>query len=153
MNLPNELTAERDGILLWAIEGLQRLRANGYRFSDSPSATRALEQYRLESSTVLQFVKQCCTLSPQMEDSRNYLFQLYRAWCLQNGLRPLSNPNFVKEMEREYPQLVFRKDSQTKRAMWCGIKFNYLEQRSLIDQIRDKLAAEESQTLDDILPF
>ena len=73
--------------------------------------------------------------------------------CLQNGMKPLSNPNFVKEMEREFPQLVFKKDTRTKRALWCGIKFNYLEQRPLIDQIRDKLTAEEIQALDDLFPF
>ena len=152
-NLLSELTAERDGILLWAIEGLQRLRANGYKFSDSPSATRALSQYRLESSTTLRFVEECCTISPRLEESRNFLYKFYQAWCLQNGMRPLSNPNFVKEMEREYPQLVFKKDPRTKRALWCGIKFNYLENQPLIDQIRDKLTAEEIQALDDILTF
>lgn len=152
-NLLSELTAERDGILLWAIEGLQRLRANGYRFSDSPSAKRALEQYRFESSSTLRFVGECCTINPQFEESRNFLYKFYQAWCLQNGMKPLANPNFVKEMEREFPQLVFKKDSRTKRALWCGIKFNYLEQRPLIDQIRDKLTAEEIQALDDLLPF
>lgn len=153
VNLLSELTAERDGILLWAIEGLQRLKANGHKFSDSPSVTRALEQYRFESSPVLRFVEECCTINPHFEESRNFLYKFYQAWCLQNGMKPLSNPNFVKEMEREFPQLVFKKDTRTKRALWCGIKFNYLEQRPLIDQIRDKLTAEEIQALDDLFPF
>ena len=44
-NLIEKLAAERDGIFMWALEGLKRLIANGYAFSETESTKAELQRY------------------------------------------------------------------------------------------------------------
>lgn len=53
--LVEALSAELEGILLWCLEGLQRLLRNSYKFTVSPKAAANLETIKRNSNNVLDF--------------------------------------------------------------------------------------------------
>ena len=55
--LSEKLAEEREGIFLWAFEGLQRLIANEYRFTISDRSQDNLKQSIEEGNNVLLFLK------------------------------------------------------------------------------------------------
>ena len=55
--LADKLVAEVEGIFLWCLEGLRRLIANNYRFSESSRTKDNREQARRDADNVLLFLR------------------------------------------------------------------------------------------------
>ena len=55
--LIDKLRKERDGIFLWALEGLQRLVSNNYVFTESEDAKQNLVDAQEEGNNILAFMK------------------------------------------------------------------------------------------------
>ena len=55
--LIDKLRKERDGIFLWALEGLQRLVSNNYVFTESVDAKQNLVDAQEEGNNILAFMK------------------------------------------------------------------------------------------------
>lgn len=56
-HLKKELIEELDGIFIWAMEGLKRLKKQGYVLSRSPICEEALENYKLDHNPMPQFIE------------------------------------------------------------------------------------------------
>lgn len=98
-NLAKEIIAsELSGVFNWVLEGLKRLLTqNG--FSPCDAVETMLETYRKESDSVAMFLA-----DEGYETSDNYtqvknIYQTYRAYCLDNGYKPLGRNNFSKRLE------------------------------------------------------
>ncbi|WP_163627557.1 phage/plasmid primase, P4 family [Lactiplantibacillus plantarum] len=104
-DLTQKLATELPGILNWAIEGLKRLRANNYRFTQSDSMLEAKDRYLLFNHPVTMFVKQC--LVPD-ENSKIPLAQLngmYEHWLAQRNIASRGTTNnriFSKELGQAF---------------------------------------------------
>jgi putative DNA primase/helicase len=122
-NLTEKLTAERDGIFLWALEGLKRLIASNYIFSETAATRAELQRYRVESNSVLSFIADFCVLDERKLAVRDDLFVRYKEYCSNSGLKPVSQTNFNKEVETGYPELTRGRDKLSKRRVWYGIAF------------------------------
>ena len=90
-DLADKLCAEMEGILLWAFEGLQRLVANQFRFSESERSRQNRELLKqdgnnllmfLASEDYIQFDSACAATSKE-------LMIVYSIWCDDNGFMPL----------------------------------------------------------------
>jgi putative DNA primase/helicase len=123
-NLLDKLTVERDGIFMWALTGLKRLMANSYLFSETDATRAELQRYKVESNSALSFIEECCVLDAKAECVREELFQQYREYCHKNGLKPLSQANFNKDVEAIGNTIEKAVDKLGKRRIWRGLRFH-----------------------------
>ena len=122
-NLAEKLAAERDGILMWALVGLKRLIASGYVFSETEKTRAELERYRVESNSVLSFAKLFCVRKEDGIAVRDDLFLKYKEYCVNAGMKPVSQTNFNKELEAGCPEIARGRDKLSKRRIWRGISY------------------------------
>ncbi|WP_226578830.1 phage/plasmid primase, P4 family [Acuticoccus sediminis] len=95
-DLLEEFQAEASGILNWAMEGLLGYLNEGLK---PPSGiVEATEEYRAEMDPVGEFLKACVVAKPGNEVEARAFYGAYLAWSEANGMRPLSETRFAKEM-------------------------------------------------------
>lgn len=122
-NLREKLVVERNGIFMWAVEGLKRLIASGYVFTETESTRAELLRYKVESNSALLFLDECCELDEEAEYPREDLFQSYRDYCIKNGLKAMSQANFNKDVESSNPSITRKTDRLGKRRVWRGLRY------------------------------
>lgn len=117
-------SGEMPGIFLWALQGLLRLMRNG-RFTQSDKSREASEAYQIEQNSARAFLTECVELGRESElIGTRELYTNYRTWAEMEGRRPLSNIQFVKEIQRVFPtarrfKSTFNSDRSWK---WSGIR-------------------------------
>lgn len=121
-NLIDKFRAEADGIFLFALEGLRRLMKDHYIFSETDINKAELQQYREESDSVLSFLKECCEIAPAYEVGSTELFNCYKAYCEECGLKPFSQKMFVSQIIASNPQITRSIDNVGKKRTLSGIK-------------------------------
>jgi putative DNA primase/helicase len=121
-NLRERIASERDGILLWALDGLIRLINNSYQFGETERTRGELHRYKVESNSALMFLGECCEVKDGAECVREQLFERYRDYCIKNGLKPMSQGNFNKDVENSDPHISRAKDKVGKRHTWRGLR-------------------------------
>lgn len=121
--LLDKFRMEADGIFLYALEGLRRLMKNHYLFSETQTNADELQQYREESDSVLSFVKECCevTMDDSVAAGSTELFNAYKAYCEECGLKPYAQKNFVQLLTTGHPSVERGVDSLGKRRVLKGI--------------------------------
>ena len=95
-DLAEKMKAEVEGIFLWAFEGLQRLAANNFKFTESQRTRDNREAVKRDNNNVFDFLesegyirlKADCTISSKD------LYEIYRMWCEENNLTPLKRRSF-----------------------------------------------------------
>lgn len=122
-NLLEKLRVEADGIFIFALEGLKRLINNNYKFSETERNKRELEQYREESDNVLSFVGECCELGAGYDYGSTELYNAYKGFCEDSGVKPYSQKNFVKQLLANVPGTDKGVDKLGKRRMITGIRY------------------------------
>lgn len=99
-DLAEKMKAEVEGIFLWAFEGLQRLVANNFKFTESQRTRDNREAVRRDNNNVFDFLesegyirlKADCTISSKE------LYEIYRMWCEENNLTPLKRRSFSESV-------------------------------------------------------
>lgn len=100
--LEAKLTTELTGILNWAIEGLKRLRTQGY-FSENESTERAMAMFKSDNSPLVEFLESFYVPAGE-EEARKFpekigdIYMRYRQYCFENGYRSKALSNFSKEI-------------------------------------------------------
>ncbi|MBR2664783.1 MAG: DNA primase, partial [Clostridia bacterium] len=122
VELMDKFRAEADGIFLFALEGLKRLMGNHYRFSETQANRDELQQYRQDSDSVLAFVKDCCTVSAEAEAGSTELFNAYKSYCEECGMRPFSQKSFVQQILLTCPKSARGVDRTGRRRIISGVK-------------------------------
>jgi putative DNA primase/helicase len=120
-NLRERIAVERDGILLWALEGLKRLIDNTYQFSETERTAAELQRYKVESNSALLFLEECCELAEGAQCVREDLFERYRDYCGRNGFKPLSQTNFNRDVEASDSRITRARDHMGSRHTWRGL--------------------------------
>lgn len=90
------IAAEMPGIGYWALEGARRLLANG-QFSKSTAHERLMAKWRCSSSSLHEFVHECCELRADVQVRRSEFYVAYTEWCGESGRKPFSKAR-VKEL-------------------------------------------------------
>lgn len=85
-DLPKKLNDELEGILLWSLEGLNRLLKNNYNFTVSSAMKSEKDKYFGVGNPVARFIEECVTAQPgNVLDSRD-LLNAYNIWMMGEGL-------------------------------------------------------------------
>lgn len=84
--LREKLEAEKSGILNWIIEGCLAWQKLG--LLPPTTITNATKEYRSEQDIIKQFLDEECTLGPHLEVSTKVLYNHYKEWAEETGLKP-----------------------------------------------------------------
>ena len=98
--LAEKLKLEYPAILLWALEGLQRLWQADGRFT-LPQSTRDMQEQLLAASAPLQlFLEECCDLDSRKGVHSVALYGIYKTWLKEThpGEEPISDGDFADEL-------------------------------------------------------
>ncbi|MGU8888973.1 phage/plasmid primase, P4 family [Clostridium perfringens] len=110
---------EKEGILNWALEGLKRLYENNFEFSENELTDGVKKEYKRENNNVISFVEECCELDSLFSCSRIELYEAYKEFCVEAGLKALSQIKFNKELEGNFN--ITRSRSGKLRS-WNGVR-------------------------------
>jgi len=121
-NLVDKFRGEADGIFLFALEGLRRLMDNDYKFSETETNRAELQQYREDSDSVLSFVRECCELDASAAEGSTHIYDSYKSYCDECGLKPYSHRQFVTQLTTAFPEVSKGRDADCKRRVLNGIK-------------------------------
>lgn len=118
--LADKLKSEATGILLWAIEGLHRLMANEFHFTESEQAIWNREQALASGDSIMSFM----TLDMVEYDSEAKvttveLYRAYERWCHGWSISPMSCTSFSTELGKRTAELQIDKENhvnQTQRG-------------------------------------
>lgn len=93
------IESELSGVFNWVLDGLKRLLAQK-RFSDCDAAKRAVENYKSQSDSVNLYLEEN-QFQPSSSSHRliKDLYQSYRAFCNEDGFKPVSKSNFIKRLQ------------------------------------------------------
>ena len=105
--IADKLKQELPGIFLWALEGLKRLIANDYHFTESDRAKEYREQMKRTQNNVLEFLDSegYIRFRADCEVSSKQLYEVYRLWCEDNSLTPMKPRSFSDTMMEQAQRL------------------------------------------------
>ena len=105
--IAEKMCVEAEGIFLWCLEGLHRLIANNYRFTLSERAHENMAEAVSDGNNAVDFMKSegYIRLKADAEASSRDVYAVYKLWCEDNVLHPLSARSlsaYLNENQREY---------------------------------------------------
>jgi putative DNA primase/helicase len=122
--LTGRLLRELPGIVLWALAGLDRLKARGYLIQ--PESSRELaDELRETSSPISEFVAEKCVVGEGYEVDRSELFEAWREWCKSQGMdHPGTMARFGKLLSATAPGIGRSqpRENGTRRNCYTNIK-------------------------------
>jgi putative DNA primase/helicase len=95
--LEGKLLGELAGILTWAMQGLQQLRARGC-FEVPASSISALARYRVDSDPMAVFAEECLDQVDLGGMQSGRIYEGYSEWCRRNGFARKSSVGFGKHL-------------------------------------------------------
>jgi putative DNA primase/helicase len=91
---------ELGGVLNWAIDGLKRLLSTG-NFTESEETSNALEDFKKQSNSVLQFVEEYSLEKDEYGFVSNKdLYSSYTEFCNSCGYHRFNQSNFSQELKK-----------------------------------------------------
>ena len=84
--LEDKLLCELSGILNVAINGLKRLRANGYQYSGKDESDKIVNELLRNENPLRAFVREKITYAQGNFVSYNTIISQYTKWCEKNGV-------------------------------------------------------------------
>jgi putative DNA primase/helicase len=100
--LMDKLLPELPGILLWALEGWDRLNRRG-RLIQPQSCSELIGQFEDLGSPIGTFVRDKCEVGPGYEIKQDSLFEQWKAWCDETGRE---HPGTVQTFGRNLQSFV-----------------------------------------------
>ncbi len=104
-DLKERLTTDKEemsGFLNWALEGLQRLRANGWKFSNGKTVDIVKEDYIVRSDPYKAFVMHCIIEDSSSQVKKDDLFSSYKEHCEIHKVTSRSRDAFFKNFKDNF---------------------------------------------------
>lgn len=123
-DIAEKMKLEIEGIFLWAFEGLQRLAANNFRFTESLRTLNNREYVKRDANNAIDFMESTgyIRLKADMSVTSKELYAIYGIWCDENGLTPIRQRSFsdflmrnLKTYNLEHTNTVM---NATGRRVW-----------------------------------
>ncbi len=109
--LTQQLMSELPGILVWAIEGLKRLRVRGH-FVQPQSVADAVQDLEDLASPVMAFVRDCCEVGPGHRTWIDEVYGAWKRWCESDGRNTVTSKQvFGRDLAAAVPGVVCRRHS------------------------------------------
>ncbi len=101
--LGKRLAMEAEGILLWCLEGLNRLFENDFQFTESKDSRENFQQIMEEDNHLIPFLRSqgYFLFSPGAEATTRAIYAAYRDWCQDNSLEPQTAHKFSEMLRLE----------------------------------------------------
>jgi len=111
-NLLAKLTTpeEMSGFLNWALEGLRRLKGNGWNFSYSKSTSEVREEYIRKSSPIRAFLMDCTETDALSFLSKKQLYSAFTEYCRLKRLPAVTEQTFFRNL----PQFAAVQEARPK---------------------------------------
>ena len=95
-DLAEKMKLEIEGIFLWAFEGLRRLAANNFKFTESARTRANREAVKRDNNNVYEFLESegYIRLKADASISSKDCYEIYRMWCEENNLMALKPRSF-----------------------------------------------------------
>lgn len=98
---------ELEGILLWLIDGLNRLLNNNFKIFISQASKKAIEDLKSEAFNFMDYLQDSdeVQFNEKYEETSVDIYASYCNWCYNNALKPLKNRSvltYLKEHSEEY---------------------------------------------------
>lgn len=117
--LIDKLLPELPGILLWALEGWERLHRRG-RLIQPQSSSELIAQFEDLGSPIGAFVRDRCEIGPGHEVRQDRLFEQWKAWCEETGREhPGTIQTFGRNLQSFVPWL------KVLRPRVMGVQLRY----------------------------
>lgn len=113
------VASEMPGITAWALKGAARLLKQN-KFSSSIVHDRMMEAWRRSSSSLEEFLHECCDFGADEKVSRADLYKDYADWCSSNGRKPYAKGK-VKTMLEYNAKLGIRLASLDGNEIFRGV--------------------------------
>jgi len=98
LDLGDKLKEESTAILLWALEGLRRLRARGH-FVQTEAGTNLLKDIRKHASPLRIFLAERCVIGREQAVEKATLFEAYEEWAADEAVRDTHDlATFAREL-------------------------------------------------------
>ncbi|GHH96657.1 DNA primase family protein [Neobacillus kokaensis] len=133
--LKEKLLSEKDFIVRWAVEGLQRLIRNNFIFTESHESIDFKKQYQNEMSNINDFINTECLIDSKNDRFRVHkkdLFQAYLIFSKDNCQNILNKKEFFNEIKKlPVKQSKFRLRKSNPLDGYIGITLRrYLNQEN-----------------------
>lgn len=116
--LEDRLIAELPGIAVWAIDGLARLRRQGFTMNDATVALRN----SVKTTTVGEFLQDH---EPEFPVSTAVLYNAYREWCKGQGIdKPVVQKFFVTQV-KDAMDVEYTENSRRCTTNGCKERHRY----------------------------
>jgi putative DNA primase/helicase len=99
--LKDRICQEAPGIAAWAIQGLLRLRSQGW--TTPASAAPVIEEFRKQSSPVTEFADEYCEFDPEHAYPSAMMYDAFVRWCKDQGAVAGSQTRFTQRFCLLYP--------------------------------------------------
>lgn len=97
--LPRKLEDEAPGILAWAVEGALRWQQRGLSRGVPAAVVQAKNEYRSAMDHIGRFLAEACTRDPDGFTPSGTLYQAWKEWCGDEGLKPGSKVDFGRRLQ------------------------------------------------------
>ncbi len=94
--LEAKLMEERDGILMWMLEGTRMYLEDGLKLS--PRIKSEAARYRKDSDLIGEFLADKIEADPNAKLNQGTLYEWFQEWCKANGLRQHSKKTFTQRL-------------------------------------------------------
>jgi P4 family phage/plasmid primase-like protien len=139
--LIKKLTApdELSGILNWGLEGLQRLRSNGWNFTNTTTSDATREEYKRQSDPVWAYVSDCLEEDSKGVITKERLYNTFKEFCEDKAIPLLSRDFFFKTLPEKVHVTSGRREvegEEGRKHCFIGIKFSaeYLLNKKKVGQ-------------------
>jgi putative DNA primase/helicase len=124
LGLFNKLATELPGILLWALDGRDRLYARGY-FVPPASAKELMQELEDLSSPISVFLRTQTACETGADVSKQDLFVRWCSWCALHGItHPGTDATFARNLRAVLPGVRDGRIGQRGRQVrsWVGLR-------------------------------
>jgi putative DNA primase/helicase len=118
--LSDRLMAEIPGILVWALNGLRRLRRNG-AFTAPESSIRAAQDWARATNPAAEFIDDACLIAPNAQIMEEELYDAAVKWNSRKDEWCRSRRQLVRSLRRVCPSLRHSTSPSTGRATYKGL--------------------------------
>lgn len=117
--LADKLCEEIEGIFLWCLEGLKRLIANNYKFTESEQTKENREASKQEANNVLQFLRSEGYIRLKAEGciTSADLYSIYQLWCMDNAYKPLAAKTVSMTLKKYSDEFHLEHDNHILNAL------------------------------------
>ena len=142
--LIEKLETEKEGILLYALEGLKRLKENGFKFTESEVINNAIKEYEREINPTIEFFEDNIEISNDASIHRPEVVSRFKSWASYVGKQEWINISpqkfwvmFEQTMAKNGVKYNTKKVSGNIKVL--GIKF---KQSNIVEENLDDLIFE-----------